>query len=609
MGLLSLLLVAFATALGADSSFAMAEVTPTGAEGGFSQEPVGGTEDTRGLETQYQGQGATAGEARQQGLEVEEIDQLVANFRPFRFPLEWFITNRMQQQSATSYEQSHYRSGATQLEAKVVDAASASVSGTFAKKNVAVTFTYDALEGAENIHEYDTIYVSEIAGYEDDGTTEEGGLLLFVVKADEANIKCQAINPPKSGLAVPADTKLTICGNACSESQMIVDPETYLPVKDTLFLQKKISNIVMTDEWIEQARKVKFITKDVVGNGIYNHKRKCARSHWLGRKYMTNVKVSDAKIGQEPVYFEKGILRQINMSYTHEGDAIQWNDLIALSQMQHTDNAANTNSVALCGKNAVQKLQINGLQSLEVIFAILILRRTVTVNKVIIERNQHRVKTQDAQLNAQTFCRGSLTTRRGTRDKHHTCAVCTISLVNLVSHSSNLLLVESLGNLNHLADVAIQHLFIERTNGGHPHNIHPAVILAEDIEHLGPMYIHIELRWVGTRRQSDIETVVVTAYVKQMDITRIGSKRTIEIAHDVVHTIYIAIQTRTRVKQCNLIVKTEALVDAIYLRCEQTATLYGVATIYNLLHTLTQCLNLLVGDRLIVAKLAVKTAS
>ena len=129
MGLLSLLLVAFATALGADSSFAMAEVTPVGAEGGFSSEPVGGTQDTAGLETQYQGQGATAGEARAQGLEVEEIDQIVANFRPFRFPLEWFITNRMQQSSATSYEQSHFRSGATPLEAKVAGAGT--IAGSF----------------------------------------------------------------------------------------------------------------------------------------------------------------------------------------------------------------------------------------------------------------------------------------------------------------------------------------------------------------------------------------------------------------------------------------------------------------------------------------------
>ena len=364
MGFLSLLLVAFAAALGADSSFAMAEVVPTGAEGEFSSDPVGGSADTKGLETQYQGQGATAGEARAQGLEVEEIDQIVANFRPFRFPLEWFITNRMQQSTATSYEQSHYRSGATPLDATVT--AAPTVAGSFDKKNVTVTFAYDGIEGAENIHEFDTLYVRDVTGFEDDGVTEEGGLLLFVIKADESNIKCQVINPPKNGtVSIPAETNLTICGNACSESQMIVDPETYLPVKDTLFLQKKISNIVMTDEWIEQARKVKFITKDVVGNGIYNHKRKCARSHWLGRKYMTNVKVSDAKIGQEPVYFEKGILRQINMSYAYAGNDIQWNDLIALSQMQHTDNAANTNSVALCGKNAVQKLQMLFLNNVD----------------------------------------------------------------------------------------------------------------------------------------------------------------------------------------------------------------------------------------------------
>ena len=369
MGLLSLLLVAFAAALGVDSSFAMAEVVPSGADGGFSADPVGGTPDTKSLETQYQGQAATAGEARQQGLEVEEIDQIVANFRPFRFPLEWFITNRMQQSSATSYEQSHYRSGATQLEATTLKATGSTngptVAGPAAKKNVTVTYNVADLEGAENIHEFDTVYVRDVTGFDNDGN-EEGGLLMFCVKADESTVKFQVINPPLTGtLSIPANKELTICGNACSESQMIVDPETYLPVKDTLFLQKKISNIVMTDDWLEQARKVKFITKDVVGNGIYNHKRKCARSHWLGRQYMTNIKVSDAKIGHEPVYFEKGILRQLNMSYTYAGNDITWNDLIALSQMQHTDNAANTNSVALCGKNAVQKLQMLFLNNVD----------------------------------------------------------------------------------------------------------------------------------------------------------------------------------------------------------------------------------------------------
>lgn len=372
MGLVSLALVALAMALGADSSFAMAEVTPTGTAptadtaGGANIDPVGGTADTKGLETQYQGQGATAGEARQQGLEVDEIDQIVAKFRPFKFPLEWFITNRMQQQTVKSYKQTHYRSGATPLEATIGETAVVST-GEFVKKNVTLTFGYNSFEkGMEYIHEYDVLYVSSVAGYNEDGTTEEGGLRLYVTKADEDGIRCLVMNPPATGkVTIPENTKLIVIGNACSESQMIVDPETYLPVPCELYLQKKISNVVMTKEWIEQARKVKFITADVVDNALYNHKRKCARAHWLGGKFMTNIKVTDAKIGQEAVYFEKGILSQINMSYAHSGDEYQYEDFIALSQMMHTDNAANTNSVALCGKNAVRRLQLFFLKNTE----------------------------------------------------------------------------------------------------------------------------------------------------------------------------------------------------------------------------------------------------
>ena len=360
MGFLSLLLVAVAAALGADSSFAMAEVALAG-EGdgtgaGFSQEYLPGQEDTKGLETQHQGEGATAGAARAAGLEVEEIDQLISKFRPFRFPLEWFITNRMQQHKATSYEQTHYRSGATILEA--ITAEDFVSSGTFAKKNVAFSVTTDKfVSGVESIHEYDTIYVKDVTGYADDGTTEDGGLFLFVTKKDEDSVRFAVVNPPATGnVTIPSGSELVICGNACSESQMIVAPETYLPSSDTLYLQKKISNIVMTDEWLQQARKVKFVQKDVVDNGLYNHKRKCARSHWLGRQFMTTIDVKEANIGREPVYMERGILRQVNMSYMHDSDDYQWNDLIAISKMMFTENAANTTAVGLCGKNAMQRL-------------------------------------------------------------------------------------------------------------------------------------------------------------------------------------------------------------------------------------------------------------
>ena len=358
MGVLSFLLVAVAAALGADSSFAMAEVTPTGNEGGFTEEAPAAVADHKGLETQHPGEGATAGAARAAGLEVEEIDALIAKFRPFQFPMEYIIMTKMQQRKVQSYEVSHYRSGATVLKGKTP--AEVKNTGTFANKNV--SFTYTNIEGLEAIHEYDTVYISSMAGFDTkEGTTETGGLFLFVTKADETSIKLQAINPPASAnaastLTIPAGTELTVCGNACSESQMVVDPETYLPEKDTLYLQKKISNIVMTDEWIEQARKVKFVTEDIMDNGLYNHKRKAARSHWLGVQYMTQIKVKDAKIGTEPVYMERGILRQLNMAYTYAGSELQWDDLIAINKMMFTDNAASQSAVALVGKNMMEKL-------------------------------------------------------------------------------------------------------------------------------------------------------------------------------------------------------------------------------------------------------------
>ena len=358
MGVLSFLLVLVATALGADSAFAMAEVTPTGGNGGFTEEAPAAVEDHKGLETQHPGEGATAGAARAAGLEVEEIDSLIAKFRPFQFPMEYIIMTKMQQRKVQSYEVSHYRSGATVLKAKTP--AEAKNTGSFANKNVA--FTYTNVEGLEALHEYDTVYIADLAGYDTkDGTTETGGLFLFVTKADETSVKLQAINPPATAnaanaLTIPAGTEVTVCGNACSESQMLVDPETYLPEKDTLYLQKKISNIVMTDEWLEQARKVKFVTEDIIDNGLYNHKRKAARSHWLGVQYMTQIKVKDAKIGTEPVYFERGILRQLNMAYTYAGADLQWTDLIAINKMMFTDNAANMSAVALVGKNMMEKL-------------------------------------------------------------------------------------------------------------------------------------------------------------------------------------------------------------------------------------------------------------
>ena len=116
-----MLLVIAATVLGADSCFAMAVDVATDGSGNVEVQDKekleeGLAADTSGLKTQQQGDAATATDARDKGLEAEDIDPYIAKFQPFKFPLEWYIANKCKQVKSTSYEHSHYRSGSTVLE-------------------------------------------------------------------------------------------------------------------------------------------------------------------------------------------------------------------------------------------------------------------------------------------------------------------------------------------------------------------------------------------------------------------------------------------------------------------------------------------------------------
>ena len=103
--------MAAAAVLGADGSFAMA-VEIAGTESGGEVTPdvqteatlrAAAQEDTQGLDTQLQGKSTTATDARDAKLEAEDIDPKVARFRPFRFPIEWYIANKCQQVKSKSY--------------------------------------------------------------------------------------------------------------------------------------------------------------------------------------------------------------------------------------------------------------------------------------------------------------------------------------------------------------------------------------------------------------------------------------------------------------------------------------------------------------------------
>ena len=359
VSILSVLLMAAAAVLGADGSFAMA-VEIAGTESGGEVTPdvqteatlrAAAQEDTQGLDTQLQGKSTTATDARDAKLEAEDIDPKVARFRPFRFPIEWYIANKCQQVKSKSYEHTHFRSGATVLEDTTND------SLTFAKATVSVACSKFENLGAA-LTECSQVFVPGVDGYAADGTTVDGDLSLYVVSNDDENVKLVALNPKGSGsITVPAGTKFVVAATACSESQMLVAPESYLPEADTLFLQKKIANVIITDEWKEQAKKVEFITRDVLHNGLYNFKRKCARTHWLGRQGRLDVKVKELNGNREATYFERGILRQIPNVLPYNGKAFSLDDFMAMTRMQFAKNSENNYAVAFCGLNAHQRIQ------------------------------------------------------------------------------------------------------------------------------------------------------------------------------------------------------------------------------------------------------------
>ena len=340
-GILSCLVVILASVLGADASFAMADVP-------ISSGTAVPETDESGLATQLNGTAATGSHATETDFEKEEIDQEIAVYRPYLTPLEYDIMKNAVQVKVKSYHPIHYRSGAAIMNAVVDDTVGS---------NTATTTKVTIASGADCLTEYRTVYAKGVPGY--NGTTEDGELALFVTKVEGSGVTMMALNGSTDvSYTIPElDGKTLIIGaTAGAESQMIVDPDNYQPVPKEVYLQKKLSNIVFTDEWLEQAKKVPFIEKDIRQNALYNFNRGCSRTHWLGVKKKLVVDIAEAKLGKQNVYFEEGLLRQIPMFYAYANDKIDFADLNALGKLQFTKHSVNSTARAYCGKNYIERL-------------------------------------------------------------------------------------------------------------------------------------------------------------------------------------------------------------------------------------------------------------
>lgn len=386
MSVLSALLVIAAAALGADPGFAMAvdpvelagDANPSGNMDQYnaSTNPEGRPadetlqQDEQGGKTQLQGKAATATDVRDAGLEAEDYDKDVDEFRRFAFPIETYIARQCRPVKVNSPVHGHWRTGSTDLDAvyngnAVTISPSAGSTTPYNKGNNVLKLAVADFDNPEALMEFATVVVKGVAGYKKDEAGNEvadGELQLFVLDHKDSSeyVQFKVINPPFSTtgpttVSIPQYAEFKSAATACAESQMHVASETYLPEKFDVFLQKKITTCVITDALEEQIKKVPHTKAKILANAEYNFKRKCARSHWNGTKARIDVFVPETG-NREAVYFENGILRQLNMLYTLSGNQLTDDDLLVMSTLQFTDNSQSDEATVFCGKKAMQRL-------------------------------------------------------------------------------------------------------------------------------------------------------------------------------------------------------------------------------------------------------------
>lgn len=373
MGFLSFLLVAAAAVLGADCSFAMAEAMGApdpevkDAKEGLTNEEAGYEKDDKGLHTVVDG-AATATKADETEFSEEEIDRQIAQAFLFNFPLQYYIVNMARQQPVKTYNPKHYRSGSAKLDIALKKDVQTGKNG--AANDILALTSADVESNFRALKVYSTVFFRGVTGYDPKTGVAKGDLMGYVIAAEGGNATILILNPEGGETPVQttiiAGTKMFLGATAGSETQLVVPPDNYQPTAYEVYLQKKLSNIIWSKEWEAQTKKVDFAQKDLRNNALWIFKYKNAVAHWLGTQMVKNIDVG-GDLGEERVYFEEGLLNQVNMMYSYDADALIPQDFNAIARMQFTRFSKNNHAVAFCGAGFLEKMQNMDVQKVQTV--------------------------------------------------------------------------------------------------------------------------------------------------------------------------------------------------------------------------------------------------
>ena len=370
MSILSVLLVAAAAVLGADGSFAMAvepmEPAPApnpAGEGPRGNEP-GGMEnrpadeqpkaDLAGLETVMRNKVATATDVRDAGVEADDYDKDVVNYNKWKYASDTILMTRVKPIRVSSMYVQHFEVAPPNLDTNY------SGSGVSISANAkSVTIPLADFDNPDCLATCTTVIIPDVDGYVKDASSTEisdGALQLVVLdpKNNAGQVEFHVVNGSSTqSITIPTGVKFLTAAPAGLESQMEVDPITYLPVSRGVNLQKKLGSTIINDAFREQIKKTPLSVGDVIKYVTDVFKRLCVRSAWLGAEGRWDGK--SKKGNREAGYMQKGILRQITSYYNIPGD-LTLDDLMAMSSMMFTEWAQSDKATVFCGKEAIASL-------------------------------------------------------------------------------------------------------------------------------------------------------------------------------------------------------------------------------------------------------------
>ena len=333
--------------------------------------------DTKKNPTELGGVGASATLTNESEIEAREIDRRMVMFTPYKLPELQIKVNLKNTYPVTKYYIEYPTAGATPLDFTIDYTTTASAHTESAEwyvhngtPSTASGKFYNITEDAfRALTETTTFILEGVQGYripEDGSQTPEpdGDLMLQVITQDEGGKK--VVVEPINGweynsgwksvmpTSIPAGTEIHIMATACSESQWEVSPENYLPVTKNVYLQKQVTNLVLTDDFLRQMKEIEFGKKELNDRAIYNMNRKASRTFWLGAEGKKQVRPGK-HMSKEDVFYTRGVLRQVLNKIVVDGD-IDFDLLNQICDIQFGVNSLSDQATVFIGSKFNLKL-------------------------------------------------------------------------------------------------------------------------------------------------------------------------------------------------------------------------------------------------------------